>query len=86
MIIPLGTPDASVDINDAANSGAAVRVLAHDGGEAEPVVRLTKTRVMRTANKLVDRRAVAVGTVEIAVTIPAQTKWIHLTVRPWFDA
>jgi hypothetical protein len=41
---------------------------------------------MRTANQLVDRRAVAVGAVEMAVAIPAEAEGIHLTVSPGFDA
>ena len=63
-----------------------MRVLAHDGREAEPIVGFAKARIMRAANELVDRRTVAVRAVEIAVAIPAEAEGIHLTVGPGFDA
>ena len=85
VIIPLGAPDAAVDIDDAADTGAAVRVLAHDGRKAESVMRFAKARVMRAANELVDRRAVAVGAVKIAAAIPAEAEGIHLTAGVAFD-
>ena len=85
VIVPFGTPDAAVDVNDPADSGGAVRVLAHDGREAESIVRLAKTGITSAPNELVDRRAVAVGAVEIAVAIPGEAERIDLAAGVALD-
>jgi hypothetical protein len=56
------------------------------GAKAEAVVRFAEAGIARAANELVNRRAVAVGAVEIAVAVPAKAEGVHLTVRPWLNA
>ena len=53
VIVPLGAPHTAVEIHDAADAGAAVRVLAHDGREAESVMRFAKAGIAGSANELI---------------------------------
>ncbi len=85
VVVPFGAPDAAVDVNDAANAGGAVGVLAHDGGETEAFMRFAKAGVMRTAQELINRGAVAVGAVEVVVAVPGEAEGIDLASAPELD-
>ena len=86
VIVPFRAPDAAVEVNDAADAGAAMRVLAHDGREAEAVMRFAKTGIAGAADELIHGRAVAVGAVEVAVAIPGEAEGVDLAAGVFFDA
>ena len=81
MIIPLRSPNAAVDVNDAADPSAAMGVLAHDGCKAETVVRFAKAGIAGSANELIHGRAVAVGAVEHPMLESHYITWIVLETK-----
>ncbi len=86
VIVPFRPPHAAVDVNDAADASAAVRVLAHDGRKAEAIVRFAKAGITSAPNELVNRRTVAVGAVKIAVAVPREAEGIDLAAGVFFDS
>src|SRR5207253_1590276 len=70
VIVPFGTPDAAIDIDDAAEARAAVRVLAHHWPKAEGIACLAKLRIGGAADELRDGIAVAVSGIQIAPRVP----------------
>ena len=86
VILQFRGPRGGANVDRRADRGAAVRVRDRRGRKAEAIVRLAKARIIRAAQELVDRRAMAVGAEEIAAIVPAQAERIHLAPCVALDA
>ena len=64
--------------HNAAQAGGVVIVPDDQRRKTHAVVRLAEARVVGVANELIDRRAVAVGGVKVAVRIKAHAERVHL--------
>ena len=72
-------------VGDPADPGRAVVVADHLGAEAEAVVGLAEARVIGPSQELIDRPAVAVARIKVAVRVERQAEGVDLAMRVIFD-